>query len=224
MEAAVPVYRHSAITRITHGAFGIAFFGLALTGTQFLFHARWIRNPLLIHEILAGVTIASGLVYFGHALLTGRLRSLLFGARDIRGLVPMTLYYLRLRATPPEYAEYNPLQKLAYTAVLLMLAPLIVATGLAIWPHLALFRPIANVFGGRRATSVWHLGFALELLLFFAGHMVMVATTGLRQNLRAIVTGWSTPVMQPMPVESPSRRRTARLQTGIVSAARRARS
>jgi len=34
------------------------------------------------------------------------------------------------------------------------------------------------------------VGFGIELILFFAGHMVMVATTGLRNNIRAIVTGW----------------------------------
>lgn len=102
----------------------------------------------------------------------------------------MAAYYLRLRRTAPEYGEYNPLQKLAYTVVLLTLGPLIGATGLALWPHLSIVRPLTRLLGGRNEVTLWHIGFGLELILFFAGHMVMVATTGLRNNLRAIVTGW----------------------------------
>lgn len=64
------------------------------------------------------------------------------------------------------------------------------ATGLALWPHLSVFRPLARLFGGRNDVAIWHAGFGLELVIFFAGHMAMVATTGLRNNIRAIVTGW----------------------------------
>jgi len=181
--AASPNYRHSLVTRVTHGTFGLAFAGLVLTGAQAYLHARWLSSPVLLHEIFACVMIASGVVYVAYAVLTGKLGALFFGSRDIAGLVPMSLYYLKLRPSPPEFGDYNPLQKLAYTIVLFMLAPLIVATGLAMWAHL---------FGGRKAVALWHLGFALELVLFFFGHMVMVATTGLRANLRAIVTGYTS--------------------------------
>jgi thiosulfate reductase cytochrome b subunit len=43
---------------------------------------------------------------------------------------------------------------------------------------------------GGRAIGLWHLGFAVELIAFFVGHMFMVATTGLRKNIAAIITGW----------------------------------
>lgn len=57
------------------------------------------------------------------------------------------------------------------------------------WPHLAFFSPLGRVLGGRRSTTLLHEGFAAELVLFFFGHMLMVATTGLRANLRAIIRG-----------------------------------
>jgi thiosulfate reductase cytochrome b subunit len=53
-----------------------------------------------------------------------------------------------------------------------------------------IFRPLTALFGGR-AAQIWHIGFALELVLFVMGHALMVATTGLRNNLRSIVTGWA---------------------------------
>ena len=210
--ADLPNYRHSLVTRVTHGTFGLAFAGLVLTGVQVYLHAHWLRDAVLLHEIFACVTIVSGVVYVAYAALTGKLGALFFGSRDVAGLVPMALYYLKLRPTPPEFSEYNPLQKLAYTIVLFMLAPLIVATGLAMWPHLGLFRPLAHLFGGRKAAALWHLGFALELVLFFFGHMVMVATTGLRANLRAIVTGYGSPPVPraSMPVRAAAQDDTIR--------------
>jgi thiosulfate reductase cytochrome b subunit len=189
-------YRHSLITRLTHGAFGVAFMGLALTGAQIYLHAHWLPGVGSVHQTLALVAIASGIIYFAYAALSGSLRKLLLSQSDVSGLVPMALYYVRLRNTPPAYVDYNPLQKLAYTIVLLTMGPLIAATGLAIWPHLPLLRPLQAMFGGRRAASVWHVGFAVELVLFFFGHMVMIATTGLRENLHAIVIG-RTPVPPP---------------------------
>jgi len=201
--AVAPNYRHSLVTRVTHGTFGLAFAGLVLTGLQVYLHAHWLSDAVLLHEIFACVMIVSGVVYVAYAALTGKLGALFFRSRDVTGLVPMALYYLKLRPSPPEFGEYNPLQKLAYTIVLFTLAPLIVATGLAMWPHFGLFRPLAHLFGGRKAAGLWHLGLALELVFFFFGHMLMVATTGLRANLRAIVTGYAS---GPQPSASTSLR------------------
>lgn len=200
------VYRHSRITRITHGIFFFAFTGLALTGTQIFLHKHWLLRAGTLHQIFGITMIACGVAYFASALLTGRLGRLLLGPHDIAGVFPMLAYYLRARKTPPQYDGYNPLQKLAYTTVLLMIGPLMAATGLAIWPHVPLFHALAQLFGGR-AAKVWHLGFAIELVAFFGGHMAMVATTGLRNNVRSIVTGWyreRVPVSgSPLPYRTP---------------------
>lgn len=185
-------YRHTLATRVTHATFSIAFFGLIATGVQMYLRQHWLPiNVAALHQDFGLAMIASGFVYFAGSLLNGTLRKLLFRAQDVRGLFPMVAYYLRLRKDAPQFdSEYNPLQKLAYTLVLLTLGPMMAATGIAMWPHLAIVRPVLRMAGGRNAVTIWHLGFAVELVLFFAGHMVMVATTGLRRNLSAIVTGW----------------------------------
>ncbi len=201
-----PVYRHSLITRVTHAVFFLAFLGLLVTGTQIYFHRHWLPHGINWHEYFGLAMIASGVVYFAGALMSGSLSKLLFGASEVRGLIPMIAYYLRLRENSPVHADYNPLQKLAYTLVLLTMGPMMAATGIALWPHLPIFRPLAQLFGGRNTVTLWHLGFALELVLFFIGHMVMVAMTGLRNNLRAIVTGWYHPAPVPAPVPQPIER------------------
>lgn len=186
------VYRHSFVTRVTHGTFSVSFLALALSGVQLVLHQHWLPvNVALWHRIFGVAMLGSGLVYVVSAAISGELRKVLFTAADASGVVPMVQYYLRLRAQPPAHTDYNPLQKLAYTAVLLSIGPLIAASGLALWQHVWFLRPFHVLFGGRSAV-IWHLGFALEIVLFFFGHMVMVATTGLRNNLRAMVTGWYT--------------------------------
>lgn len=197
MSTAPATYRHSLVTRITHGVFGLAFVGLALTGTQIEMHKHWIPRSGLVHEIFAVLLIASTIVYIAGGLRSGGLRGIWFGEDALRDAVPMAAYYLRLRRDPPQYEGYNPLQKMAYTAAMLIITPLIIATG-------------AAMFFRVRAASVWHVGFAIELALFFAGHIVMVASTGLRRNLHAIVTGWY--VSDEL---SPSRRPDSALRTSL---------
>lgn len=184
------VYRHSVITRVTHATFGISFFALALSGAQMYFHRHWFPFDVgSAHQYFALAMLAGGIVYFASAIRSGDFAKLIFGPEDAAGIVPMTAYYLRLQPAPPPYDGYNPLQKLAYTAVLLFIAPLIAATGFALWKHSPLQPPMAAIFG-RRTAAVWHVGFAIELVLFFLGHAVMVATTGLRNNVRSMITGW----------------------------------
>lgn len=190
MDSSASVYRHSIVTRITHATFFLSFIALAVSGAQMYFHQHWIplKVPVL-HQYFGLAMLASGLVYIVSGMVNGQLSKLLFTSDDVAGVWPMIAYYLNLRSQPPQYGEYNPLQKLAYTMVLLFIAPLIVATGFAMWKHSPLQTPMAAIFG-KKTASIWHIGFAIELLLFFGGHMVMVATTGLRNNVRSIVTGW----------------------------------
>lgn len=191
------VYRHSIVTRITHATFFFSFLALAVSGAQMYFHQHWIplKVPVL-HQYFGLAMLASGVIYIASSIINGQLGKLLFTADDAGGLWPMAAYYLRLHKEPPSYIDYNPLQKLAYTLVLLLIAPLIAATGFALWKHSPLQPPMAAIFG-RKTASIWHIGFAIELLLFFGGHMVMVATTGLRYNVRSIVTGWHrVPILQ----------------------------
>ncbi|MBV8425025.1 MAG: cytochrome b/b6 domain-containing protein, partial [Candidatus Eremiobacteraeota bacterium] len=59
----------------------------------------------------------------------------------------MQLYYLNLRRDPPMHGKYNPLQKMTYTLVLLVLVPLIILTGLALSPGIdAIAQPLTAVF------------------------------------------------------------------------------
>ena len=189
------VYRHSFIARATHLTFFIAFLALELTGAQLKMHRHWLAvNSGHVHQYAGIAMILSGVIYVGNGLISGELSKLLFRGEDAAGLWPMIAYYLRLRKTAPIYDDYNPLQKLSYTIVLLVIGPLIALTGLAIW----------NKLGGR-TIGLLHLIMGLELVAFFFGHLVMVAATGLYNNLRSMVTGWyQAPAVRLAGIRAPS--------------------
>jgi thiosulfate reductase cytochrome b subunit len=103
----------------------------------------------------------------------------------------MQAYYFKLRKTPPPHGTYNPLQKFSYTAIMFVIAPLIVITGLALSPGVdAIANPLTVLLGGRQFARLWHFAAMLALLGFFGVHVFQVATQGVVNQMRAMITGW----------------------------------
>jgi thiosulfate reductase cytochrome b subunit len=121
----------------------------------------------------------------------GTLRKMLLAPSDLPKLWPMQAYYLHLTKEPPSYDVYNPLQKAAYTVVGFVIAPLIVITGLALSPGIdAIAQPLTALLGGRQFARLWHFAAMLALLAFFAIHLFQVATQGVVNQMRSMITGW----------------------------------
>jgi thiosulfate reductase cytochrome b subunit len=143
------------------------------------------------HLFFAWIMVIGGIVYIIWGFARGNLRELVLRPSDVPKLVPMQLYYLRLRKEPPAHGTYNPLQKMAYTVVLFVFAPLIVLSGLALSPSFDAWAPwLPHILGGRQFARLWHFAAMIALIGFFAVHMVLVATTGIFNNLRSMVTGY----------------------------------
>ena len=79
-----------------------------------------------------------------------------------------SLEHIRLRFPKGEEAKhYNVLQKLAYLAVIFVLLPLVVLTGLTMSPGLdAAFPFLVEVFGGRQSARTIHFLCATGIVLF----------------------------------------------------------
>jgi sulfoxide reductase catalytic subunit YedY len=94
--------------------------------------------------------------------------------------------------TPPlsEFHPFDPLQQLTYFAVVFILAPLMILTGLAQSPAVVASQPwLPGIFGGRQgARSIHFLGmcaFAAFILL----HLAMVIHSRLGRNLSEMIFG-----------------------------------
>jgi methionine sulfoxide reductase catalytic subunit len=85
---------------------------------------------------------------------------------------------------------YNPLQQLTYAAVVFLLAPLSIATGVAMSPALsARFPWYIRMFHGRQGARSIHLLCLCGFAAFFLGHVTLVILHGLPTGLARIVLG-----------------------------------
>ena len=141
-------------------------------------------EPKLVHYVFAAVFVLCGIAYLAWGLRSGHFKDLMMTRADATKLLPMQLYYLRLRKAPPNYGLYNPLQKLAYSVVLFAIAPLLVLSGAALL-EFPIVHPIAALFIG--GVKLWHVALTALLCLFVIGHVGMVLTTGLGKNMRKMI-------------------------------------
>jgi Ni/Fe-hydrogenase b-type cytochrome subunit len=133
----------------------------------------------------------AGLTYVIYNLAVGHMKQFLFTPADAARVPAMIGYYLKIRKQSPQVGEYNPLQKMAYSSVFLLLAPVILLSGMAMSPQLNLaFNWLPAIFSGRQSARTIHFLIAFGILFFVCGHVFMVITQGFFNNMRSMITGW----------------------------------
>lgn len=86
--------------------------------------------------------------------------------------------------------KYNILQKISYIAVIFILLPLIIFTGLTMSPAMNAAWPwLLDIFGGRQSARSLHFIVAFALVAFFLVHIIMVVLAGPINELRSMITG-----------------------------------
>ena len=154
---------------------------------------QWLAMGRRWHFFFAWIFVLNGLAFALWALLRGHAaRDLWPTHQDVRGIARTVLDHLRFRHATGEAARrYNVLQKLTYLAVIFGLAPLIIATGLAMSPTMDAVVPwLPRIFGGRQSARTVHFIACFAFVGFVLGHLFMVAVTGLFNNVRSMLTGW----------------------------------
>lgn len=210
---------HSLMTRVTHWGITASFVVLFGTGAAIYDHRPrfhigghvlalpriplWLAitaSPRFLHYVFAAMFVLCGIAYYAWGWYKGHFKHFILNSADVANLIPMQLYYLRLRKEAPPYGRYNPLQKLAYSTILFVVAPLIVLTGAALLPIHAL-HPLAGIFVG--GALLWHLTLMSVLCVFVLGHLAMVVSTGLVKNMKPMLADAEpTPRFSPQPVAS----------------------
>jgi thiosulfate reductase cytochrome b subunit len=147
-----------------------------------------------LHFQAAWVAVLTGLLYIISSLFSGHLRkSLLPGKADFSWRAFSTAIADHLRFKPPSEEEawsYNLLQRLTYLLVIFVLFPLVIWTGLAMSPAIASVFPAAvSVLGGQQSARTLHFFVTVFLVLFLLVHIVMIYLAGLRNRMRAMITG-----------------------------------
>ncbi|WP_049731405.1 cytochrome b/b6 domain-containing protein [Rhizobium ecuadorense] len=146
------------------------------------------------HFFFAWLFVINGIFYLGFSLLSGHFRKDL--APKHHELSPghlgrEILDHARLRFPEGKEAKhYNALQKLTYLAVIVILLPMMVLTGLTMSPGVdAAFPALVDIFGGRQSARTIHFITASALIIFVIVHVAMVVLSGTWNNMRSMITG-----------------------------------
>jgi thiosulfate reductase cytochrome b subunit len=145
------------------------------------------------HFFFAWLFVLNGAAYAGYSLANGHLaRDLVPDRGDWRHIGSTIRDHLILRfPRGPLAARYNVLQRLTYLAVVFVLAPLVIVTGLTMSPAMNSVMPVLlDVFGGRQSARTVHFFVALLFVSFVAVHVLLVALSGFFNNIRSMITGW----------------------------------
>lgn len=156
------------------------------------------REAVLVHNVLAAILVLNaGLALFYH-LASGEIRQYL--PRPVgffSGAVEQASYYLsgifRGEDHPFEKRpgrKMNPLQQVTYLAILNVLLPLQILTGILMWGA-ERWPEIAALVGGLKLLAPFHTLIAWLFASFIVAH-VYLTTTGIRplSGMRAMVMGW----------------------------------
>ena len=162
-----------------------------------------IRGPgRYLHFLSAWVFVLTGLLYVLSGLFTRHFRKNLvpsktdFGWKPILRVVSNHVHLKRL--SEEESRSYNVLQRLTYLAVIFLLSPLIIITGLAMSPAVtSVFPVIVNVFGGQQSARTVHFFVSVALVLFLLVHIAMVCLAGFKNRMRAMITGRNAAGKEP---------------------------
>lgn len=181
--------KHPGPQRTLHALHLLGMLVLLISGL--LLHrppAGFSVSALRLAHVVIGVAVLAGLVVRVYYAFAGRwadFRSFGMGRRQWR-LLPGTLryYLLFLGPPPPEEEGYNPMQRLTYLAVVLLVV-LQSLYGLALaWPNT--FGNLVIRAGGLAALRATHYAATWLFVAFMVLHLYLVLTEA-RDQLRLMV-------------------------------------
>lgn len=147
-----------------------------------------------LHFQAAWLAVGTGLFYLLWGIFSGHFRRNLFpdpSDRSLKRIGVSLAEHLRFkRPGPDEVWSYNILQRLSYLAVIFVLFPLMIWTGLAMsFGFDAAFPLPVQLLGGHQTARSLHFIVTILLTLFLLVHVVMIVIAGFRSRMRGMITG-----------------------------------
>lgn len=177
--------------------FGLTFSGLVVHRPAMfsLFSFAWMVD---VHNLLAVLLVINAALALVYHLVSGEIKQFIprpYGFFD--DMVQQALYYVRgiFRGDPHPFEKrrdrkMNPIQQLTYLALLNVLLPLQIVTGVLMWGA-GQFPEVTARLGGLPVLAPFHTLIAWLLVTFVIVHVYMT-TTGHKPltNLKAMIMGY----------------------------------
>ena len=102
---------------------------------------------------------------------------------------------LHMPIEPNGFYHFNALQQISYFAVVFLLAPVAMLSGMAMSPAIEnRLHWLPKLFGNRQGARSIHFLVMLSFVAFIIIHVAMIAATGLTRNMNHITVGTDNPV------------------------------
>jgi thiosulfate reductase cytochrome b subunit len=146
------------------------------------------------HFFFAWIFVVNGLAYWLFGLAGGHIRRDILPARDqlgARHIWHEVVTHAQFKFPRGDDARrYNVIQKATYLAMIAVVLPLMVLTGLSMSPGFNAAAPwLIDLFGGRQSARSIHFICAGLIVAFVLVHVLLVLVSGVWNNLRSMVTG-----------------------------------
>ena len=148
---------------------------------------RKLARGLSFHFSFGWLFVINGLFYVGYLILSKEGRHIVPRVKDLKNIFATLLHDVGLRDKAPEHGQYNVIQQIAYTSVLIM-AAIVVATGFAIFKPTQLAW-LTAIFGGYESARAIHLIMTVALCSFFLIHIIQVVRSGFG-NFWSMISGY----------------------------------
>ena len=145
------------------------------------------------HFLFAWIFVLNGLAYLVFGLLTRRFgRRLWPTGADLKGIGSSVVEHARFHFPTDDHVRtYNVIQKLTYLAMILIVLPMMLITGLSMSPGFnAIGGVLLEIMGGRQSARTLHFISAGLIVGFIIVHVGLVIWTGMFNNMRSMITGW----------------------------------
>ncbi len=197
------LYLYPVWLRVWHGLNALSIIMLILTGISIQYSD--INYPfipfdtaIILHNIFGVVTVASYVFFILANIFTENGKQYQIKLKGLmQRLAKQTQYYLKgyFKDAPKPYPiektnKFNPLQRIAYSATMYFLVPIVVITGVALlFPELI----VDEVFdvSGIQLTAIVHAAAGFFISIFLIIH-IYVASVGKNplKNYKSIITGY----------------------------------
>jgi thiosulfate reductase cytochrome b subunit len=189
-EPQVQLYaKHTWLTRTLHWLNAVAIGSLIATGIAMMIGGDWLKSlGGSIHEVFYFLLFGIGGVYLISLIASGRWKMFLPTRAVLGDASAVVKSELGTGVHSPRLKKYNGAQRLAYGAVILMVAGEVV-TGVAMAFHDQL--PwLPPLLGGRRAAHSIHKLLMFGIVGFAIVHVVQVIRAGW-PSLRSMLSGYA---------------------------------
>jgi thiosulfate reductase cytochrome b subunit len=156
-----------------------------------------LARGMAFHFSFGWLFLINGLAYVVYLVVSREWKHLIPRRVDLKKIPAVLLHEIGLREETPQRGQYNVMQQLAYSTVILM-GFVSLATGFAIYKPVQLGW-LTAIFGGYKSARLIHFIVTMSFMAFFVVHILQVIRAGFG-NFWSMITGYE---LEPVETDDP---------------------